>query len=61
MYLIRQGRGRGGGEMKQREGLRGKSSQRWVKNTNMTDCIFILQSINSDKHLLQSPFTGKVF
>ncbi len=29
----------GGGELNQREGYRGNSSQTWVKNTNMTDCI----------------------
>ncbi len=33
-----QGRGEGGGELNQREGLRGKSLQSWVENTTMTDC-----------------------
>ncbi len=50
----------GGGELNKREGERGNSSQSWVENTNMTewtqDCY--LQSINSDKHLQQSPSTG---
>ncbi len=30
--------GRGGGELNQRDGQRGNSSQSWVENTNMTDC-----------------------
>ena len=49
--------------MNQREGERGNRgeyrSQSWVENTNMTECtqeIGYLQSINSDKHLPQSPF-----
>ncbi len=29
----------GGGGLNQREGERGNSSQRWVENINMTDCI----------------------
>jgi hypothetical protein len=29
-------------QMNQREGYRGNSSQSWVENTNMTDCIFSL-------------------
>ncbi len=29
----------GGGQVNQRERQRGNSSQSWVKNTNMTDCI----------------------
>ncbi len=28
-----------GGELNQREGYRDNSSQSWVENTNMTDCI----------------------
>jgi hypothetical protein len=39
-------------------------SLNWVKNTNMTECtqeIGYLQSINSDNHLPQSPFTGQFF
>ncbi len=40
----------GGGELNQREGERGNSSQSWVENTNM-----------ADKHLPQSPFTGQSF
>jgi hypothetical protein len=31
--------GGGGGEFNQREGYRGNSSQSWVENTNMIDCI----------------------
>jgi hypothetical protein len=31
-----------GGELNQREGLRGNNSPSWVQNTNMTDCIFSL-------------------
>jgi hypothetical protein len=46
-----------GEELNQREGRRGNSSQSWVENTNITDSISIVQSINSDKHLSQSPFT----
>jgi hypothetical protein len=33
------GRGGGVGEVNHREGLRGSSSQSWVENTNMTECI----------------------
>ncbi len=54
--------------MNQREGERGNSgeyrSQSWLENTNMTECkqeIGYLKSNNSDKHLPQSPFTGKFF
>jgi hypothetical protein len=32
-------RGRGGGRLNQREGAKGNSSQSWVENTYMTDCI----------------------
>ena len=60
VYLFTQGKGEGG-TMNQREGLKGNSSQSWVKNTNMTDCLLYLQSKNSNKHLPQSPFTGKFF
>ena len=38
VYLFTQGRG-GGGELNQREGKMGNSSQNWIKNTNMIDCI----------------------
>jgi hypothetical protein len=31
--------GEGWGELNEKEGLRGNSSQSWVENTNMTDCI----------------------
>ncbi len=34
-----------GGELNQREGQRGKSSQSWVKNTNMTDWISSLLTL----------------
>ncbi len=47
----------GGGELNQREGLSGNSSQIWFENTNMI--WLYLQSINSDKHMPQSPFTGQ--
>ncbi len=50
---------KGGGEVNQRRSYRGNSSQSWVENTNMTR--LYLQSINSNKHLPQSPFTGQVF
>jgi hypothetical protein len=36
----------------------------WAENTNITECtqeIGYLQSINSDKHLPQSLFTGQFF
>ncbi len=36
---------REGGEMKKRKGYRGNSSQSWVENTNMTDCIFSLRTL----------------
>jgi hypothetical protein len=36
VYLFTQGRR---GELNHREGQRGNSSQSWVENTNMTDCI----------------------
>jgi hypothetical protein len=34
--IIPTGKGEGGGELNQREGYRGNSSQSWVENTNMT-------------------------
>jgi hypothetical protein len=43
-YLFTQG---SGGELNQREGVRGNSSQSWVENTKMKND---LQSINSAKH-----------
>ncbi len=39
VYLFTQGRGEGGGELNQREGERGNSSQSWVENSNNTDFI----------------------
>jgi hypothetical protein len=46
-YLHGEGGG-GGGELNQREG----------RNYNMTDCtVSPVYSINSDKHLMESPFT----
>jgi hypothetical protein len=42
VYLFTQGRGKSEPERR----LEVNSSQRWVENTNMTDCI----SINSNKH-----------
>ncbi len=44
VYLFTQGKG-GGGELNQRAGERGNSSQSWVKNTNMTDWISSLQTL----------------
>ncbi len=32
-------------EVNQREGERGNNSQRWVQNTNMTDCISSLETL----------------
>jgi hypothetical protein len=54
VYNIHTGKG---GELNQREGWRGNSSQSWVENTNMTVYISILQSITSDKHLQQRCIT----
>jgi hypothetical protein len=52
-----------GGVLNQREGERGNRgeyrSQSWVENTNMTEStqeISYLQSMNSNKHLPQSPY-----
>jgi hypothetical protein len=57
--------GKGGRVEPKRRGNRGEyRSQSWVENTNMTECtqeIGCLQSINSDKHLPQSPLTGQFF
>jgi hypothetical protein len=39
VYLFKQGRGRGGRELNQREGKRSNSSHICAENTNMTDCI----------------------
>jgi hypothetical protein len=53
-----------GPELNQREDERGSKSQSWVENTNMTECtqeIGYLQSINTDKHLPQSPFLSQFF
>ncbi len=67
VYLFTQGR-EVGGELNQREEEKGDTGdyrpQSWVKNTNMTECtqeIGYLQSINSDKHLPQSPLTFQFF
>jgi hypothetical protein len=67
VYLFTKGTGRRG-ELNQREEERGKTgdhrSQSWVENTNMSECtqeIGYLQSINSDKHLPQSPSTCQFF
>ncbi len=66
--LIHTGKGGGGGKLNQREGERGNRgqyrTQRWVENTNMTECtqeLGYLQSINSCKYLPQSPYTGQFF
>ncbi len=34
-----------GGEANQREGKKGNSSQSWVENTNMIDCISSLETL----------------
>ncbi len=47
----------GKGEVEPKRRGEGNSSQSWAENTDMID----LQSINSDKHLPQSPFTGQFF
>ncbi len=39
IYLFTQRSGGGGGELNQRVGKRGNSSQSWFENTKMTDCI----------------------
>ncbi len=44
IYLFTQGGGGVGAELNQREGERGNSSQSWVENTNVTDCISSLHS-----------------
>jgi hypothetical protein len=40
--LIHTGKGEGGGGLNQREVERGNSSQSWVENINLTDCISAL-------------------
>jgi hypothetical protein len=47
-----------GGGVEPERMLEGQQLKSWVENTNMTD---YLQSINSEKHLPQSPFTGDAF
>jgi hypothetical protein len=42
LYSILIHTGRGGGDLNHREGEMGNSSQMWVENTNLTDCISIL-------------------
>jgi hypothetical protein len=54
-YLFIQGRGEGWRVVPERRGD-GQQSQSCVENTNMTN-----QSINSDKHLPQSPLKGNFF
>jgi hypothetical protein len=41
LYILYFWKGVGGelGEVNEREGSKGESSQSWVENTNMTDCI----------------------
>jgi hypothetical protein len=63
---LTQGRGEED-ELNQKEG-RGATRERQipklVENINMTECtqeIAYFQSINSDKHLPQSPFIGQFF
>ncbi len=45
------------GEVNQREGSRGNSSESWVENANMT-WLIVSQVVNSNKHLSQNPVTG---
>ncbi len=60
-YFIHTGRWGGGGRVEPER--RGNSSQSWVENTNITDDLTEspVYSINSDKHLPQSPFTRQLF
>ncbi len=63
--LIHTGK-KGGGRVEPERRVEGQQgrSQSWVENTNKTECsqeIGYLQSINSDKHLPQSLFTGQFF
>jgi hypothetical protein len=51
----------GGGGEPERRLWGSNSSQNWVENTNMTDRISTIQSINSNRNLPHSPFTGKIF
>ncbi len=44
VFLFTHGRGEGG-ELNQREGERGNSSQSWVENSNMTDSISSLKTL----------------
>ncbi len=58
VHLLTQRKGAGGIVEPERR-LEGNSSQSWVENTN-GDWLYF-QSVNSDKHLPQSPSTGKNF
>ncbi len=42
LYTNSHRKGVRGGELKQREGVRDNSSQSWVENTSMTECISCL-------------------
>ncbi len=60
--------GEGGGGVEPERGGEGQQGEyrslSWVEHTNMIECtqeLGYLQSTNSDKHLPQSPFTGKFF
>jgi hypothetical protein len=59
--LIHTGKGGVGWEFNQREGQRGNSSQSWVENSNLTDCISNLHCINFDKHLPQKSLNRSSF
>jgi hypothetical protein len=64
LYLFIQGRGGDRVEPERREeGQQGRVQiTSWIEKTNMTECteeIVYHQSINSDKHLPQSPFIGQ--
>ncbi len=55
-------KGKGGEELNQSEGEMGQRIPKLGENTNVSECtqeIGYPQSINSDKHLPQSPYTGQ--
>jgi hypothetical protein len=49
---------RRGGEMNQREGWRGNSSQSWVENTNMTGCIFYMTTFSFGGYVVNWSMVG---
>jgi hypothetical protein len=57
VYLFTQRKVKGWGELNQREGQRGNSSQSWFESTNMTDCISSLWTlINTNAKSLYRSF-----